>query len=226
MLLAIDTATRIMSLALHTGDSLIAEQTLTIGKNHSEFLAPMIQQILTQCEVTMDEITHLAVSIGPGSYTGLRIGVSMAKGIAGVRNLPLVGVTTLDTLAAGQPFYNTRYTLVAVVPAGRGRIIAGSYRGKKGRWTPKDDPDIKTWDELIESLDERVYITGELNQEGLTAIAEAQSSDKEITLVTGATRFRRAGFLAEEAWRRINDKEEEYDFNPARVIPIYMKAPG
>ena len=85
MLLAIDTATSLLGIALHDGDRLLAECTLTVDRSHSAVLAPMIKQIMERTGVAGDELTALAVSVGPGSYTGLRIGVALAKGMAGAR---------------------------------------------------------------------------------------------------------------------------------------------
>jgi len=225
MLLAIDTSTRIISLALHSGDTLLSECTLTIGNKHSELLAPMVQQVMEQSNVSTDDLTAMAVSIGPGSYTGLRIGVSLAKGMAAVHSLPLVGISTLDVLAAGQKFYNTRYTLVAVVPAGRGRVISNTYRGKKGRWVANDEPTIQTWAELLESFEEQVYLTGEIPAVGLTAIESAQADGKSITLIQPSQRLRRAGFMAEEAWQLLNDATDDTTFSADMVMPVYLKSP-
>ena len=226
MLLAIDTSTRIMSLALHRGDMLLAEYTATIGKGHSQYLAPLIQQMLAQADVAVSGLTAMAVAIGPGSYTGLRIGVSLAKGMAAVNNLPLVGISTLDAIALGQSFYNTRYTLVVVIPAGRGRVIAGEYRGKKGRWVAKDTPRLQTWNDLLETLEDQIYLTGEITPAGLEAVQVAQASGKSITLIQPAYRLQRAGFLAEEAWRQLHDTTEAHDFSASQVMPIYLKSPG
>ncbi len=226
MLLAIDTATHIMSLALHTGDTLLSEITMKIGRNHSAYLAPMIQQIMEQSEVGADDLTAMAVSIGPGSYTGLRIGVALAKGMAAVNKIPLVGLSTLDTIAAGQTYYNTRHTLVVVVPAGRGRVISDTYRAKKGRWIADGNPILQSWDDLLDAVDERIYLTGEIVPQGLKAIKDAQDAGKSITLVQPAERLRRAGFLAEEAWRLIREENEDDDFSAEKVIPVYLKSPG
>lgn len=226
MLLAIDTATQIMSLALHSGDTLLSEVTMKIGRNHSAYLAPMVQQTLEQSDVTANDLTAMAVSIGPGSYTGLRIGVALAKGMAAVNRIPLVGVSTLDTIATGQTYYNTRNTLVVVVPAGRGRVISGVYRAKKGRWVADDEPTLQSWDDLIASVEERIYLTGEITPAGLEAVKTAQDNGTAITLIQPADRLRRAGFLAEEAWRQLRDDTEEHDFSADKVMPVYMKAPG
>lgn len=226
MLLAIDTATQIMSLALHSGDTILSEATMKIGRNHSAYLAPMVQQILDQSEVAAEELTAMAVSTGPGSYTGLRIGVALAKGMASVNQIPLVGLSTLDTIAAGQTYYNTRNTLVVVVPAGRGRVISATYRAKKGRWIADDAPILQSWDELTDSVEERIHLTGEIVSQGLEAVAAAQKAGKRITLIRPADRLRRAGFLAEEAWRQLRDTSNETDFSPEKVIPVYLKSPG
>jgi len=223
MLLAIDTATKILALALHDGKSLIGEQMWRTANRHNTLLAPSVQQMLDICDVSVKDLTAVAVTTGPGSYTGLRIGVAFAKGIAAANYLPLIGVNTLDTIAAGQPFQNTKTLLLTVIPAGRGRIIAGEYRVKKGRWEATDEAQIMTWDELFEEREGSFYVAGEVNEEGRKAIAKAKAEDISVTLVAAAQRARRAGFLAEEAWRRYDEGEAE-DFIPAKLVPFYLKS--
>lgn len=223
MLLAIDTATRYMSLALHDGETLVGEQMLRTGNRHNTLLANNIQTMMDDCDVKPEHLTAVAVSIGPGSYTGLRIGVAMAKGIAAVRGLPLVGVSSLDTLAAGQPFQNTRHNLIAVVEAGRKRIITGTYRAKKGRWMPDGVPAITTWDALLAGLEGSFYVTGEVEEDGRKALEEARARDISVTLVSPAYRARRAGFLAQEAWRRLQEADAD-TFKPAKLLPVYLKS--
>ena len=223
MLLAIDTATRYMSLALHDGDTLLAEHSWLAGNQHNSLLASSISEMLQRCEVSTEAISAVAVSHGPGSYTGLRIGVSLAKGIAGARDLPLIGVSTLDTLAVGQPFQNTRYTLLAILQAGRGRIICGEYRVKKGRWVAEEDPRLTQWDDLFTNEDVSYYVTGEVDETGRSSIEAARGRGLAITLISAAYRARRAGFMAQEAWRRLQEGQPE-DFHPDKLIPIYLKS--
>jgi tRNA threonylcarbamoyladenosine biosynthesis protein TsaB len=224
MLLAIDTATQYMCLALHDGNAVIAEQLWRTGNKHNLLLAQSIQAMLTVCDVKLDDLTAFAVSTGPGSYTGLRIGVALAKGMAAVRHLPLVGVSSLDTVAAGHPYQNTRYHLVIAVQAGRGRIVAGLYRAKKGRWVAYNEPTITTWDDLLKSLNEEssYYITGEVDDTGRSSIAAAKARGSSLTLVNAGHRARRAGFLAQEALRRLEAGSPE-DFTPDKVVPVYIK---
>lgn len=225
MLLAIDTATRLLSLALHDGKTLLAEQTWTTGNQHTTLLADAISMMLDACEVKHGDISALACSIGPGSYTGLRIGVSLAKGMAAARGLPLVGISSLDTLAAAQPFLNTRHRLIAAVQAGRGRIIAAEYRVKKGRWMAESEPQLTDWASLLKDLEGTYYITGEVDTKGRDAIEAARTDALGLTLVDASYRLRRAGFLAQEAWRVLRAGSPA-DFDPALVMPVYLKSPG
>src|SRR3712207_4880696 len=103
MLLAVDTATQVSSLDLYDELSVRYEQTWASGRNHSVELAPSVRRAFDHVESGVDALTALAVCIGPGTYTGLRIGVSLAKGMAGAKKLPLIGLTTMEILAAAQP---------------------------------------------------------------------------------------------------------------------------
>jgi tRNA threonylcarbamoyladenosine biosynthesis protein TsaB len=220
MLLAIDTATQIMSLALHDGRNLLAEESWRTNNNHTIELAPAIEIMLDRCEATMRDLTALAVATGPGSFSGLRIGVSMAKGMAGALKLPLVGISTLDILAAGQP--QLTGGLVAVVQAGRGRVIAQTYRWRKGQWANRSEPQIMDWETLFNSIDGPAHLTGEVSDVGLEALAAAQSRDIPVTLLPAVYRLRRAGFLAEEAWEKLRT-DDKANFEAAKVLPVYVK---
>ena len=219
MLLAIDTATQVMSIALHDGRSLLAEHTWRTANNHTTELAPAVQTMLERCDVGIPRLTALAVSVGPGSYSGLRVGVAMAKGIAGARKLPLVGVSSLDTIAAGQPHFQGG--LVVVVQAGRGRVTVGRYQWRKGRWSPRGEPQLMDWETLIASIDGAAYLAGEVDEQGHLALAEAAEKGVPVTLVPASFRMRRAGFLADEAWERLKAGKDEFD--AGRVAPIYIK---
>lgn len=224
MLLAIDTATQIMSVALHDGTDVVAEQTWFSGNNHTIALAPAIRTMLANVGLEVESLTALAVSIGPGSYSGLRIGVALAKGFASARKLPLVGVSSLDTLAVGTPYYNGG--LVVVLPAGRERLMVKTYRWRKGRWGShkSEEPQLlENWDALISKIDGAAFVTGEINDAGLEALKAAQANNIPLTLLPGAFRLRRAGFLAEEAWSRLNESADKKVFEASRLVPFYIK---
>ena len=103
MLLAIDTATRLISLALHDGQTVAAESTWQTDQYHTAELAPQAALLLRRAGVEPSQLQAMAVAIGPGSYTGLRIGLGFAKGLALAQGVPLVGVPTLDGLMRAQP---------------------------------------------------------------------------------------------------------------------------
>lgn len=222
MLLAIDTATHILGLALHDGNDLIAEQTVRTNNQHSALLGNAIRQMMNQCDVAMTQLKALAVSIGPGSYTGLRIGVALAKGIAVAQKLPLIGISTMDMLAAAHPPVTGKNELVTVVPAGRGRVIAQTYKWAKGRWTPKADATVVEWPALIASWSGSIAISGDISADARQLLAEAIANGANITIAPAPIRLLRAGWLAEEAWHRLREKPTA-DYRATHVTPIYVK---
>jgi tRNA threonylcarbamoyladenosine biosynthesis protein TsaB len=219
MLLAIDTATQTMSLALHDGAELLREETWQTSNHHTVELAPAVRNALVRAG--QPALTAMAVSTGPGTYTGLRVGVAFAKAMASARGLPLVGISTLDILALAQSQFPGM--LVGVVQAGRGRVVTVTYRWRKGRWKARGEAAIMHWDELLSSLQGAALVVGEVDEEGRDAIKGAQekSAHLNLTLAPAANRLRRAGFLAEEAWRRL--RENPADHTAAKVTPIYVK---
>lgn len=223
MLLALDTATRQISLALHDGDTLIAEYTWPSDNQHTVQLIPSVQALLGQCKLTVDDLSAFAVIIGPGSYTGLRIGVAAAKAMAAARNAPLVGINTLDVTAAGM-VGSTQQALVAAAAAGRGRVIVRSYAWRKGEWQPRSEMRLTNWAGLIESLDGAATITGDIDAAGLTALKDAQASGVAVTVAPAGYRLRRAGILAEMAWSRLRKADDAADFSPDLVTPVYIKS--
>ena len=226
MLLAIDTSSRILSIALHDGAVLRAEWSLDAGRRHSALLAPMIKQIMADTATHIEDLRALAVSVGPGSYTGARIGVALAKGMAAVNDRPLVPVTTLDTIVAANAGRSSDETLIATVPAGRKRAIWAEYRRESRSWRERRPAQISSWADLLATCSQPAVISGEITGTGLEAIRCAQSGGARIRALAAAERLRRAGFLAEIAWRRLRECEDARAFRADKVMPVYLKAPG
>ncbi|MEP7290895.1 MAG: tRNA (adenosine(37)-N6)-threonylcarbamoyltransferase complex dimerization subunit type 1 TsaB [Chloroflexota bacterium] len=220
-LLAIDTATQWISLALHDGQQMITEQTWYSENHHTVELAPAIRTMLDAARLNPADLTAVAVAVGPGSYTGLRIGVALAKGMAAARELPLVGVSTLDILAAGQP--PTTGIMILVLNAGRKRIVTARFQWRKGGWRPRGELENTDWETLIAGISSEATLSGEISAEGFGAIAAAQADGAPITLTPAAIRLRRAGYLAEEAWARLRANAGRNAFAAADVAPIYVK---
>lgn len=112
IILSIETSTPVSSIALHDSGVLISSQSIHKNKSHSEFLVPSIQYLCQASGITMQEIKSVAISKGPGSYTGLRIGTSTAKGICYGLDAQLIAVNTLEAMAHGISKYFDQETLL------------------------------------------------------------------------------------------------------------------
>jgi tRNA threonylcarbamoyladenosine biosynthesis protein TsaB len=138
LLLAIDTASRVTGLALYDQAGLHMEQLWLSGDNHTVELMPYIVRACGQQNLTPSALQAVAVSLGPGSFTGLRVGLSVAKGLALALRIPVLGVPTLDAMA----YAHSREVLpvCAVLPAGRGRWCAALYgSGGASGWQRSSD---------------------------------------------------------------------------------------
>lgn len=99
LILSLETSTKTCSVALHQNGTLLALQEVHLEKSHSALLNVMIRDLLDYCEVDKKSLSAVAVSMGPGSYTGLRIGVSVAKGLCFALDIPLIAINTLEAMA-------------------------------------------------------------------------------------------------------------------------------
>jgi tRNA threonylcarbamoyladenosine biosynthesis protein TsaB len=157
----------------------------------------------------------VAVAIGPGSFTGLRVGLSIAKGLAMAMRVPILGVPTLDASA----YAHSRQALPvrAVLPAGRGRWCSALYQ-KSGDWQRCSDYALMDAAALVASLKERTLICGEISAPLREALQEAVP--ELAAIATPALSQRRAGFLAELAWQRFSNGGRD---NLSALHPIYLQ---
>lgn len=125
LLLALDTSTRQASVALCTEETLLGEYAWQTGNNHSIELLERIQRLVTECGQTMQSLEAIAVATGPGSFNGLRVALATGKSLAFALAIPLVGISTLDVIAAQQQQW--RGPICAVMEAGRGELYAACY---------------------------------------------------------------------------------------------------
>ena len=145
-LLAMDTSTRRVGLACLDGVQVMGEITWISHDHHTVELAPAIADLLGQVPVKAEDLGALAVALGPGSFTGLRIGLALAKGLALARHLPMVGIPTLDMLAACQAVLEI--PMAAVLQAGRGSLAVGWYQASGGDWQSSAQIEVLTPEEL------------------------------------------------------------------------------
>lgn len=214
MLLALDTSTRIVGIALYDGIRVLSEYSWASRDNHSVELAPAVVEMMVKSGVKPEQLTALAVAIGPGSFTGLRISLALAKGIAYVNHIPLIGIPSLDILAAAQPI--RAETLAAVLRAGRGRLAVGWYKAEGGEWQPHGKAETLTPLELNQRIHGQTQVCGELTEEEQRLLRRKRIN---VILASPAQSVRRPAYLAELGWRRLEAGRIE---NPATLTPIYL----
>ncbi|MFD2617735.1 tRNA (adenosine(37)-N6)-threonylcarbamoyltransferase complex dimerization subunit type 1 TsaB [Terrilactibacillus laevilacticus] len=130
-ILAIDSSNLVMGVAVSTETKVLGEIITNVKKNHSIRLMPAIEQIIRDVDLTLDQIDRIAVAIGPGSYTGVRIGVTIAKTLAWTANKEIVGVSSLEALAQNGIHFNG--LIVPFFDARRGQVYTGLYQSKDGK---------------------------------------------------------------------------------------------
>lgn len=220
MLLAIDTSTRQASIALYEpARGLLAEQSWFSANRHTEELMPGIAALLALAGVTARDLTAIGIAIGPGSFTGLRVGLAAAKGLALAQGLKLVGVPTLDVTA--QPHAEQPVPVIAIAQAGRGRVYWAPYAHGPSGWRPQEPYALATVIEVANTVVRPVAFAGELTEadrETLTRFAGKQ----RIAFLSPALGLRRAGVLAELALRRLQAGDTD---DLAALSPIYLQQP-
>jgi tRNA threonylcarbamoyladenosine biosynthesis protein TsaB len=214
VLLALDTATKTVGIAIHDGTQVLAECTWRSQGHHSRELAPEVAMMLRRVGAEPSALSALAVSQGPGSFNGLRIGMALAKGMALAHNLPLVGVPTHDILAFNQPKRET--PLLVVIEAGRGRLAALWYKWGRGGWKSRDEPAVLTWDEVLGRIDRPTYLCGEIDPERRRSLG----GDERVILAPPSECVRRPGFLAELGWGRLRVARQS---EAGTLAPIYLQ---
>lgn len=134
MILAIETAVERVGVAVGDNSGVRASAMLASDRRHAESLAPMIDFVLSQAAVRVDQIDHIAVDIGPGLFTGMRVGMATAQSMAWALDVPLVPVSSLDALAFGHGA--SEDTVAVALDARRGEVYWALYRGTDGAVEP------------------------------------------------------------------------------------------
>jgi tRNA threonylcarbamoyladenosine biosynthesis protein TsaB len=222
MLLAVDTSTAQIGLALYDGVQVAAESIWYSHQHHTIELAPALAELMSRAGVKISDVEALGVAIGPGSFTALRVGLAFIKGLALARKLAVVGIPTLDVLAAAQPA--SKLPLAAVLQAGRGRIALGWYkrvedkaRGSDTSWKSLGAAEITTADALAESIDKPTLVAGELTAGDRQRLARKKVN---VLLARPSLCVRRPSVLAELAWTRWREGQVD---EAASLAPIYLQ---
>jgi len=214
VILALDTSTRNVGVALYNGFRVLIELSWTSQDYHTVELAPAVVDAFQKANIGINRIGGIAVAIGPGSFTGLRVGLALAKGLAIVHHLPLIGIPTLDIYAATQPLLNIPF--VAVLRAGRGRLAVKWFQVTNGSWKQIEKIELLTVEELAERIRFPTVICGELSDEERTFFEHKHSTAQ---LASPAQCVRRPAVLAEIGWKLWQDSKMD---DPISLSPIYL----
>lgn len=148
--LAIDTATKVCAIALCRNQEILAEYTVNMGMTHSEGLLPQIDQLLKRCGVDKKSIELLAVSMGPGSFTGLRIGLATAEAMAYSWHCNIHGVSTLKALAYNIPIEGV--LLSPILDAQKGNYYQALYKWEQGKLIELEPVEVVNKERLLERI--------------------------------------------------------------------------
>jgi len=219
MELAIDTSTDTAGIALSSQGEIIAELTWHAGQNHTTELIPNLICILEQTKLNLEDINGVIVARGPGSFNGLRVGMSFAKGLALSLNIPIVGISTLEVEAF--PYAATALPICPIQNAGRGEIATALFQVKRGKWRRVVEEHITTIEKLIPEMKGPTIFCGEMPQAVMLQLD--QKLGRKARIFKGSAGLRRAGYLAELGWRRL--ESGDFDHSPT-LEPLYLRRPA
>ncbi|ROR21900.1 tRNA threonylcarbamoyladenosine biosynthesis protein TsaB [Mobilisporobacter senegalensis] len=151
-ILGIDSSGLVASVALVSDDIMIAEYTINYKKTHSQTLLPMLDEVVQMIGLSLDEIDAIAVAAGPGSFTGLRIGASTAKGLGMALNKPLISVPTVDGIAYN--LFGTDKLICPIMDAKRNQVYTGLYEFNEDKLHAIQEQKAISIDEIIEEINQ------------------------------------------------------------------------
>ena len=219
MLLAIDTSTRYAGVALLNGDGqLVRLAHWRSRNNHSVELLPTIESLLQREQVQMKALAGIAVALGPGSFSALRVGLSVAKGLAWASNIPLVSATTLETEAF--PHRHTSAVICAVLDAGRDQVATALFQASDGDLSQVKENWITTPQDTLLSLPSSALVCGEALEKFGVSMSEA--TPEGVTLALPYLPGQRVVSLAYLGWARL---ERGITQDPASLQPLYLRRP-
>jgi tRNA threonylcarbamoyladenosine biosynthesis protein TsaB len=216
MEISIDTATRYAAVALSSNGEVTAELSWRSGRNHSVELVPAMRLLMEQAGVEMDAIDAVFVMRGPGGFSALRVGISVAKSLAVGRGIPLVGVGTLEVEA--MPYRGLGLPVCAIVGASRSTVYAATFEEGSADGA-KADFRVESHEELASSVARPTLFCGEA-VEGLAATIREGLGDSAI-ISESPSPTRRPAVLAQIGYAQLQATGGE---DPALLQPQYMRS--
>lgn len=218
-ILALDSSSNVASVALVNDDVLVSESTINNKKTHSQTLMPMVEAVLGAAEEEISAVDAFAVCVGPGSFTGLRIGVATAKGLAHACNKPLVCVSTLEAMAYNLPY--CEHLIVPILDARRNQVYGAIYYWENDILRTHTEPCATAIDDivaLVKNENKKAVFIGD----GVCRFGEyiKQELGDKAMLSFANSNMQRASSVAVAAQRKIELGETvKYD----KAAPIYLR---
>ncbi|WP_042277619.1 tRNA (adenosine(37)-N6)-threonylcarbamoyltransferase complex dimerization subunit type 1 TsaB [[Clostridium] dakarense] len=216
--LGIDTSSMATSVAVIEDNKLICEYTVNTKKTHSQKLMLMIENMLKISDLDVNEMDLIAVCEGPGSFTGLRISMATAKAIAHVNNLPIVGVNSLELLAANMNLCDKK--ICSILDAQRTQVYSGQYKFENNEVVELKNIDVVEIDDLIEELKnskEDWIIVGE----AVYKYEEKLKDIENIHIAAPSHNVSKASSLCSVAINKYNKNIDVYDCYS--INPVYIR---
>ena len=221
IILAFDSTAKAASVAVCDGDKLLALYNIDNGLTQSELLLPMAENMLKSLKLSFADVDLLACAVGPGSFTGVRIGVALVKGIAFGRDIPCVSVSTLDELA--ENLAGLDGIIVPCMDARRQQVYTATYRGKGDTLEKLTEDRAIAISELAEELKsfegEPIYLSGDgyaVAKRGLEAAGIEVKATPELLITENAYSVARIAKRKYDAGEYSNDLE---------IAPTYLRMP-
>lgn len=210
LLLAVDTATPAVTVALHDGESVLAESNQVDARRHGELLLPSVDQVLAEAGVKLDAVTGIVVGVGPGPYTGLRVGLVTASTFAAVLGVPVHGLCTLDGLAYAAGAAGIEGPFVVATDARRKEVYWARYEDSRTR---VGEPAVDRPAEIAEQV------------AGLPAVGQGALLYPEVFTDARGPEHLSAAALAALAAERLAAGEAFENVEGAPPAPLYLRRP-
>jgi len=215
-ILAVDTATSSCSVAVAVDGELLAEITLIRDETHSKHLTSLIRQVIQVAGMSLDEMDGFAVTRGPGSFTGLRIGISTVKGLAAASGRPLVGISSLESLA--QQACAGEHPVCSMIDARREEVYVACYRKKNSVLSLEENEQALAPDKVLHSIQGTCVFVGNGAVVYRQIIMDLMG--KRAHFAPATQNVIRAATVAQLAWRRFGAGDTD---DLARFVPVYLR---
>jgi tRNA threonylcarbamoyladenosine biosynthesis protein TsaB len=219
LILGITTSTAQVGCAIGGHEGVLGSIQSTRARRHAETLTPAIEFLCRQSRVQLSDIGAIAVDLGPGLFTGLRVGVAAGKAISHARRLPMIGVISLDLLAF--PLRHSHRRIVCALDAGRGELFHASYRQSPGGVQRISPPEVATPADLASdllALDDEVLLAGD----GALRYQSVFESVRRVEMADRSEAYPLASSLVQLAHPRA--LREDF-VTPVELTPVYLRKP-